>query len=330
MASLYRTPRGYRLEWRADGQRHTRLYATKSEALPAKRNIEAKLAAKHTARRGGALTLAQLIDQWLDSRPQTYRHHDEAAMRLLLARHPGWTAPGAITRDDLLALPIGHYRLLRAALRYGAAMGQEVPESLLQSQRRRSPATPAADLITDDQVAAAQASADRWGPCYGLAVHLVSRYGHRPASIVACTVASLSDQRLTLPIKGGDIHRHPVLPETATRWLAAGGSRPPDAPILIHSGGCPWKSSTSLTSWYYHHIGTVHHPDDPGIYALKRYAITRMLDRGIDARTIASITGHRTPSLILDRYSRTRDDRQRRAIDAISAPNPTRSHTTPS
>jgi integrase len=66
-------------------------------------------------------------------------------------------------------------------------------------------------------------------------------------------------------------------------------------------------------------IGRYAHPHDAGVYALKRYAISRMLGLGLDPRTIASITGHRTVSLILDRYARTHEDRQRAALAALAA-----------
>lgn len=54
----------------------------------------------------------------------------------------------------------------------------------------------------------------------------------------------------------------------------------------------------------------------PGIYQLKRRAISRMLAGGLDVATIASITGHRTPAGLLT-YARTNEDRQRAALAVL-------------
>jgi hypothetical protein len=55
-----------------------------------------------------------------------------------------------------------------------------------------------------------------------------------------------------------------------------------------------------------------------GYYDLKRYAISTMLGRGVDAKAVASITGHRTVSLLLNTYARTNESRQQAALAAIA------------
>jgi integrase len=71
-----------------------------------------------------------------------------------------------------------------------------------------------------------------------------------------------------------------------------------------------------LSNCWYHQIGEFVTPDKPGIYHLKRRAISRLLAKGIDPATIASMTGHRTPSIILA-YARTNEERQRVALAAL-------------
>ena len=318
MPNLQRRGKKWRLRWRHNGKVHSATYTTKSAAAAAERVLAARIATTQPAHHRPIITLKELATRWMDSRPQTYRADDEARVLAILGEHPQWLRSSDISREALLALPFGKFRVMRALLGFAADCGQKVDPAALRARQSR-PRKPEPPLLTPEQVAAAQAIADRWGPCYGLAVHLVATYGHRPASICAAAPAALSSTgQLTLPIKGGDTHAHPVLPETAARWKAAAAILPPGCPkILIHSGGAPWKTSRGLTSWYYHQCGRIAHHHDRGIYALKRYAISTMLSLGLDSKTIASITGHRTVSLIVNTYARTNETRQRAALAAL-------------
>jgi integrase len=113
-------------------------------------------------------------------------------------------------------------------------------------------------------------------------------------------------------VKSGDIHRHPLIPESITRLTALAKDRKSESPLFIGHLGKPWASGSDLSAWLCHSLGC-------GVLALRRYAITRMLDLGLDARTAASITGHRTPSLLLNTYARTNETRQLEAVEKISS-----------
>jgi hypothetical protein len=68
--------------------------------------------------------------------------------------------------------------------------------------------------------------------------------------------------------------------------------------------------------YWYHQVGENVTKDRPGIYNLKRYAVTRLLSQGLDVATIASITGHRTPAVILT-YASTNYEQQKAAVAAL-------------
>jgi len=83
-------------------------------------------------------------------------------------------------------------------------------------------------------------------------------------------------------------------------------------PLLIAPTGKPWASGQHASAWFWHFVGA-----GVGIYQLKSYAISRMLAGGLDLATVASITGHRTPAVLL-RYARVNQDRQLAALRVIS------------
>lgn len=318
MASLTRRGAAYRLHWRENGKQRTATYPNKREALTAQRAIDARLDARKPASSRPTIPLAELAHRYLAQRASKYNDEDRRTIARALENHTHWQHPADPTRDELLALPIGQYRLVRAILRYAASIGQPV-DPCLPLLRRPGPARkPKPALITSSQVSAALERAQLWGHAQHLAVHLIAAYGHRPVSIAGLSIAALNTatQVLTLPIKSGDIHAHPVLPATANLWRLAAGGRPSTEHILLHSGGEPWKDGRSLANWYYNHIGRIAHPEDPGIYALKRWCISHLLGSE-DAKTVASIMGHRTISILQNTYARTNETRQRAALAAI-------------
>jgi integrase len=318
MASLTKRGKVWSLRWREGGKAHRQSYGTKREALEAQAKLETRTAATKPARGRLIIPLTELVERYFNQRPSDYNDRDRRIIALALANHTHWTRAADPHRDELLALPVGQYRLIRSILRYAAAIGQSVDPALMHLRRPGTGRKPQPALLTTDQVNAALNRAMAWGECSHLAVHLVATYGHRPASLIKLRINSLQGDQLTLDVKGGDTHAHPILPTTKTLWTAAAGTRPTNAKILLHSQGAPWANGCSLANWYYQHVGPHAHPHDPGIYALKRYAISSMLAAGLDAKTVASITGHRTPSLLLNTYARTNETRQRQALNTLA------------
>jgi integrase len=315
MATLERNGKGWRVVWRENStRRKSKTYCGKIEASRAMRQIEAHLAATKPYEAGTALSWADLIARYVTTRVTrtTQAHRDKLAKVLTaLAQSRGWTHASDPTPDQTAALRPYEARVVRALLRFaGTHCQQRISPAALAACRSPSPRRRPVDLLNPDQVAAIQDAADKWHPNDGAIVHLVATYGHRIESLLKLTRADYDGSRLTLHLKSGDQHRHPLLSETRARFDALPGGGPP-----IHTGHLarPWRSGAEFATWALHSLGT-------GILPLRRYAITRLLDHANgDARTVASITGHRTPSLLLNTYARTNEDRQTKLMAALMA-----------
>ena len=212
----------------------------------------------------------------------------------------------------------GSRRLVQSCLRWGVEEARAaVPAECLKlptGQRQRI-APP--DLMADDVWRQVQAAADAADLHLGTIVHLVGHYGHRPESLAKLCAEDVqygAQPKITLTVKGGDRITHPIAEETAERLRAD----PP--PFRDYLTDLPYPSGWDISVRYRSRVGRAVCPDTPGIYALKRRAISAMLARGLDAATVASITGHRRPDVLIRHYARTNEDRQRRALVAIFAP----------
>lgn len=316
MATLERNGKGWRVVWREGGRtspRHkSKTYRGKIEASRALRAIESHLAATKPYQTGTDLTWTDLVTRYTATRTtRTTQAHRDQLTRVLkaLATQHAWQRASDPTPDQTTALRPYEARVVRAVLRFAVAHCQQrINPSALASCRSPAPRRKPVDLLTPDQVAAIQAAADKWHPADGAIIHLVATYGHRVESLLKLTRADYDGQRLTLKIKSGDLHRHPLLPTTCARLNALPGGGPP-----IHTGHLnrPWASGDEFAGWARQCLGT-------GILPLRRAAITRLLDHANgDARTVASITGHRTPSLLLNVYARTNEERQTALLATI-------------
>lgn len=321
MASLHRDGKRWRVAWRQDGRQRTKRCATKREALEFIRQLDAVDAQQ--LKPGRRISLAMVAADYMQHRRSwsgdpAWAAKDRRAIDRALEMH-GWQWPGDIRAADLERLPVGQFRLIKAVLRHAARMGCALDAAVIHARAPQRHARPPSRLVTDSEASEACRAALLWGWGEGLAVHLVATYGHRPQSIASMQISDWDDGRgiITMAIKDGSTHAHPVLPATRELIRHAIGERSAGYLIEPHNGRT-WGRGSPLVSWYYHQIGKRVHAHDPGIYALKRYAITRMLDKGLAADLVASVTGHRTPSVLMDRYARTNETRQRRVIDALA------------
>jgi integrase len=218
-----------------------------------------------------------------------------------------------LSLDALRAQPLGRRRVLQAALRWAVAeLGAAVPPACLKLPTGPPPRRTPTDLMPDDVFATIQAAADEVSGHMGAIVHLVGVYGHRPESLAKLRPADLEGARLSLTVKSGDRIRHPILPETVERLRRA----PP--PFLDPGTGEPFASGWDIARVYRSCLGRSRWKAEPGIYALKRRAISRMLGLNLDAATVASITGHRRPDVLLRHYARTNETRQEAAVAALA------------
>jgi integrase len=345
MPHIVKKSKGWHVKWRECGQgsavKTSPPMETKREAIA----YMAKLAALESAKETTPdpcrpIPLAELVERHILTRPthtpdQTararYDQKDRQAFNRLLADHPRWRLASDITRTDYQALTFSRRRLAKTILKLARAHNQATDQTILHLRPPTRPRAPKPDLLTPQQIAQIQEKADTWGPGTGLTIHLLATYGHRPESIATLPQSAYNPatQTLTLQIKGGDTHRHPILPATAHRiqttqkHLTTILKRPltpldPLCPTHYNTPGHYWPKGESIAWWYRKAIGQQIHPQTPGIYQLKRQAITRLLSNlKNDSRTVASITGHRTPSLLLDTYAQTNEERQRTAIATL-------------
>ncbi|MEY2653906.1 MAG: Phage integrase family [Pseudomonadota bacterium] len=330
MASIHKKGSGWVVRWREAGRGapllSSRTFRSRLQASAEARAIEARLTIQRPGATSATWTLLQVAEHWLAERATEgraqhgYREH---SLRALAAACAGrdWIRPIDVRPEGLGSLRIGHWRVLRATLRHAVRLGQAVSLQTLAYRRPPTRRPAPRPLLTDAQAAALLDAAQRRGPGPYALAHLVSTYGHRPESLVHLTAAALDATpgrpTLTIPVKSGDTIRHPLLPGTATILADLAAQAPRNTPLLRDDTDKPWPSGNKAAQWWYSHVGRPTLPSHPGIYELKRLAISRWLDAGVDLATIASITGHRTPSVLL-RYARTNETRQATALAALA------------
>lgn len=324
MASVHKDRGTWCIRWREDGRnRKLRGIGSKAQAEAQARRIEAELATRAPMEPGALVSFDEAIDRYCAALPDATARHKEnftKTCKRVIANH-GWRTWSDMTPPAVIGLLPFHARCLRSLLRWGLENGQPVhPRALVTSKpkNRRKPQKPLPDQADID---AAIATADAWHPANGTIAHLIATYGHRAQSLVGLKVEAWDPERrtLTLPVKSGDIHRHPVLPATAERLNQLTRGEQLHAPLFPNHLGVPWKAGRDFVAWWAH---CVTKGQQLGILDLRRSAISRMLVLGLDPKTVASITGHRTVSLLLNTYARTTESRQQAAIEALTPRGP--------
>lgn len=319
MSSLERIGKSWRVRWREGGRGSKLLssprFETKDEAEEFQRQLDARMEARK-APGGLPLTGRQLAERWriwLAKAGRTPRYVETAADRVI--KSLGDDLLTHLSRDTLRALPLGRRRVVQAALRWGRSeLYAAIPEVCLRLPISSPPRRVVPDLMTDDAFTSIQAAADAVSPSMGAIVHLVGSYGHRPESLAKLRRADIEagpPARISLTVKGGDRIRHPIATETMKRLQAA------PLPFIDPRTGKPFLDGWSIAVVYRSCLGRSRWKPEPGIYALKRRAISTMLGRGLDAATIASITGHRRPDVLVRHYARTNEERQTKALTVI-------------
>jgi integrase len=322
MASLEKIGTKYRVVWREGGRdaprRKSELFENKKEATAAKRRIEAQVASRKALGPGKMLSWEDLVIRYCASRvdrtTEAHRGDLEKSALALGIKH-GWKNCSDVHPEQVTALGALATRYVRSLLHYAQDLGMIVDARAIAACKSRTPRRKPTDLLTHEAVADFQSKADAWAPADGLLVHLISRYGHRAQSLVGLRRQDLDlvNGTITLRIKSGDIHRHPLMPDTLKRCrdLLKEPGKPED-PVLIGHLDRAWESGLEAASWMGHTLGV-------GVLKLRRYAITYLLEAvNGDARTAASITGHRTPSLLLNVYARTSEARQTAALESLA------------
>lgn len=304
----------WRLRWREGGRgskARSRRFTDKQQAMAERDEIRARLNADKSAGNRVLIPWAELRINWLK---QHSGRHEEEAKRALERYTKAWSSTKSATPSAMSVLPLATCKIVRSVLRWARLHhNQPVDERALGIPGKRiRPKKAKPPLLTDDRIAELMNAADETGPGNGGIVHLIATYGHRAENLIALTAGHFKNGRAKFRVKGGWEVDHPLLESTRQR-IDELIEEHPKGPLFLNHLGEVWESGKEFASWFFHSFGI-------GYYQLKRAAISRWLARGIDAKTIASITGHKTVSLLLDTYAATNEHRQAAAIAALHEP----------
>jgi hypothetical protein len=308
--------RKWRCRWRENGKRCQTPWTNDLAIAEADKVIvDARLAAKAPLAGRTTLPWSEVQAKWLAGKAGRYQ---EEAKRALDRHCAAWTSTASATPTALATFPIGPSRYVKACLRWAKSdLKQGIDFDALDVKPKRiRPLKPKPPLMADADSFAFVEEAARWSQGNGAIAHMGAWYGHRAESLVKLTGDAFDGTHITLPVKGGGFVRHMLLPDS----IAILNALKPRAgePLFLNHLGVPWKTGQAFCVWMGHCLGAGYHQ------ALKRPAISRQLAAGSDAKTIASITGHKTPSILLNTYAATNEDRQMKAIAALGkilAPN---------
>ncbi len=330
MATIEKTGKKWRVRQFVDGRLRTvARCATKPDALVMLRRVEEQERARGSVPRGSQLPMGEILARWRLAKVSTGNdplHTSEAESRLrYLCNTRNWQGTASIT-----AVAVSDYRqaggsartcaFLAGVLRWARdTLDQYVdPKALVGLRPGKAGRKPSPVLMSADQVAMVEERAQAMSASAGALVHCLASYGWRPITAARLRVSDFDPVAgtITCQVKGGDVVRHPLQPETLRRLRALVASTEPDAPLFLDprrdNEGWALRGSRTIDQWSRDHLRVK-------VYDLKRYAISTMLGRGVPPQDIASFTGHRTISQVL-RYSRTNEERQRAVLSMMSAP----------
>ena len=329
MASVQKKGAGWRVRWREGGRdapmKVSPLYDTKAKAVEAAERIEAELAAAKTLHRGDLLDLRTILVRWRQDRIAAGNDErwttQSAAYCGRMAEAHNWKTVQDITPEAVSRWRAGGGRSrsggeMRAVLRWAAeVLGQPVdPRTLIRLRPPKAKRSVLADLLTDEQVVQWQAQADAMGGSAGALVHCLSTYGWRPitAARLRAGHVDLAAGAIRLRVKassGQDEIAHPLAPATVARLRPLVEGKQASAPVFRWGDGGGFSETDGIPTWFRRHFRH-------GVYDLKRFAISRMLSRGLPPQTVAMFTGHRTLSQVL-LYARTNEQTARAALAVL-------------
>lgn len=336
-------PGKHRVRWRITGKKTPAAGPTFPTAALAQSWADANAL---TVKR--ELRLAEVIDLWRDQLPSDYRKNVADILgQLALTR--GWLkvkdiSPAAIAlwqreagearRDKVSGkkakgVHVSRYmQYLLTILRWSARTYKiEVDPDVLSLRPPKLERKANKELLTEEQVASIREASWAYGPRAAALIDYLLTYGARPVTACKLTLGDLRGSVLTIDkAKHSGGWSHPIDAEQAAEWKRHNYSNESSAPLFPHpSEDRPWRvtggRAKEVCDWYLHTISNklklpknVH-----GIYDLKRWAITRMLDAGLPPADIAMFTGHRNLEQILT-YNRTNETRAQKALEILRKP----------
>jgi integrase len=236
----------------------------------------------------------------------------------LTAKRPG-KAAGVGTDKPL--------QMLKTMLRYAAGtLRQPVDPLVLVTQKRHRIKRPAPPLLREVDVDWILALAQVRGgdEALDLLDHLAT-YGCRPVDACRLLVGDFDARARTVTLrdtKNRQTVTHPLLPRHVERYRQLIRGRRREEPLFRNPKREAWRitklgQAGQLVDWYTANVSEhLLEPEQWGLYCLKDYAISRMDALGIDDRTKALFTGHKTLG-VFERYKATNRERANDAVRRI-------------
>jgi integrase len=138
----------------------------------------------------------------------------------------------------------------------------------------------------------------------------------RPGEIAAADVDDFNPKQGTLQLSGKTGARVVTLSTTAQKFLAAQvGEKPGDAPLLTDSFENRWNKD-SWKKGFKLAVRAAKLPEDVVLYSIRHAAISEMIAGGVDAFTVARLSGTST-TMIDKHYGHLRHEQTRDRLDAV-------------
>lgn len=226
----------------------------------------------------------------------------------------GWLASGVAPRTCALALEV-----LVAAWRWGAARGHCLALDLTRLsvlRIREDEHVAVATTPTRAELGQVLERVDGW---YRDLLHLQALTGARIGEVVALRVGDWDHRAGTLALSGRDDERErrgkvaprrwPVLRELGEILERLAGDRPADERLVL---GVPRQYSSMVSSALRRACDAADVPRFT-THGIRRRVAMDLLDAGVDARTVAELTGH-SVQVLLASYVRPTPERMRSAV----------------
>lgn len=324
------------------------VFDRKADAAAEKRRVEREQRVRREMKRAGAgrvLSLPAVLGLWKTSSEATggtrssFRAEKHRVLSQLVEAR-GWRTVADVTPAAIDAWRTERngrgtdkpLQMLKTLLRYaGATLRQPIDLAALDVPARRRPEKQMPTLLTQPELDWILALAQVRGGDQALFIldHLAT-YGCRPVDACKLEVRDFDADAATLRLrdtKNGTTVVHPLLERHVERYRGLCRGRAEGDPLFLNPYGERWRivsgkkreeqRAEQLTSWYWNNVSRhLHAGGQRGILCLKDHAISRMDALGIDDRTKALFTGHKTLG-VFARYKGTNQQRARAALSLL-------------
>jgi integrase len=337
----------FRVRWRKDGKKFaSHVFFNRADAEQKLSEISNDLSVAKEASgstRGVALSIDAMLVKWAASRSseggvRPSYIQEVTAQITKLSEALEWKNVRDITAESIdrwrSSIPNGKgtdkpLASVKSVLNWARrSLRQPVDATVLTIPPRKRPRKLPPTLMNDAEFSAVLARAKSLaGERVSLLLECLGTYAWRPIDACKLECGSVDVGGITLKAtKNGDAVRHPLLPEHAARLCALAADRKPEEKLFLDPLKREWRISKlgqaeGLSSWYKVNIGEAIFAEGSGrtgIYCLKDRAISAMEDAGIDDRTKASFTGHRTLR-VFDHYRATNPQRALAALTKLKS-----------